>query len=184
MVPSKRDQAKVAMFHLHNRRGQICSCRYGGLEPILEFVATPQAGCCWWITMPMPCHPCRIVDVMQGGDYGFEFRFGRAGTHPLQAWDGELPGTLPMLAGTGEAPCAIIDFRGQYWVTSWGDNRIELYQPIIKAVKSKRLARLPSWAMRCFAQWIWQSDKQGSLYVTDWVDRAVTTYTVKAVSGS
>ncbi len=39
--------------------------------------------------------PCRIVDVIQGGDYGFEFRFGRAGTHPLQAWNGELLARYP-----------------------------------------------------------------------------------------
>src|SRR5262245_22262367 len=33
--------------------------------------------------------PCRLVHVVQGGDYGFRYQYGRAGTHPLQAWNGE-----------------------------------------------------------------------------------------------
>ncbi len=116
--------------------------------------------------------PCRIVDVIQGSDYGFEFRFGRAGTHPLQAWDGELPGTLPMLAGTGEAPCAIIDFRGQYWVTSWGDNRIELYQPYHQGSQVKATRKIAVLGDAMFRPVDMAVDKQGSLYVTDWVDRS------------
>ncbi len=116
--------------------------------------------------------PCRILDVQQAGDYGFEFRFGRTGTHPLQAWDGELPGTLPMLAGTGEAPCAIIDFRGQYWVTSWGDNRIERYQPYHQGglVKAERQGAILGDAN--FRPVDLAVDRQGALYVTDWVDRS------------
>ena len=38
--------------------------------------------------------PCRLLHVVQGGDYGFRFRYGRKGTHPFQCWNGELPGTL------------------------------------------------------------------------------------------
>lgn len=72
--------------------------------------------------------PCRLIDVREEGDYGFRFEYGRAGVHPLQAWDGELPGTLPMVCGTGEAPTAIVFHRGYLWVTSWGDHRVERYQ--------------------------------------------------------
>lgn len=71
--------------------------------------------------------PCRLLHVVPAGDYGYQFRYGRSGRHPLQAWNGELPGTLPMAVGTGEAPCAVVPFRGQLWVTSWGDHRLETF---------------------------------------------------------
>lgn len=81
--------------------------------------------------------PCRLLHIVENGDYGYRFRNGRKGTHPFTAWNGELPGTLPMVAGTGEAPSGIVayesdnlpeDFRGDLLVTSWGDYRIERYR--------------------------------------------------------
>lgn len=72
--------------------------------------------------------PCRMVHVVWGGDYGFRNEYGRAGTHPLQAWNGELPGTLPMVCGVGEAPTAVVPYAGGLWATSWGDHRIDRYQ--------------------------------------------------------
>lgn len=71
---------------------------------------------------------CRLLQIVCDGDYGFKFQYGRAGTHPLQAWNGELPGTLPMVTGIGEAPTAIMPFGGALWVASWGDHRIERYR--------------------------------------------------------
>lgn len=71
--------------------------------------------------------PCRLVEVVPGGDYGFRFCYGRAGLHPLQAWNGELPGTLPYICGVGEAPTALILHNGRLWVTSWGDHQITAY---------------------------------------------------------
>src|SRR5262249_53355051 len=62
--------------------------------------------------------------------------YGRAGRHPFQAWNGELAGTLPYAAGTGEAPCEIIayesdglpkEFLGNYFVPAWSDHRVERY---------------------------------------------------------
>ena len=82
--------------------------------------------------------PCRLVHVVEGGDYGFQFRYGRAGRHPFQAWNGELPGTLPYVAGTGESPCEVIsyesdglppEYRGELLVPAWADHRIERYTP-------------------------------------------------------
>jgi putative membrane-bound dehydrogenase-like protein len=72
--------------------------------------------------------PCRLINVHGTGDYGFRFEYGRAGVHPLQAWNGELPATLPMVCGTGEAPTSVLFHRGYLWVTSWGDYRIERYK--------------------------------------------------------
>ena len=116
--------------------------------------------------------PCRICEVVPMGDYGFQFRFGRSGKHPLQAWNGELPGTLPMVSGTGEAPCAILPYRGQYWVTSWGDNRIERYTAkpkgaSIVADQDVAIAGGPDFRPVDLAV-----APDGSLYVTDWVDRS------------
>jgi len=80
--------------------------------------------------------PCRLLHVVQGGDYGYRYKFGRTGIHPFLAWDGELLGTLPMVHGTGEGPCEVIHFdsptfpaeyRGRLLVTSWGDQRVETY---------------------------------------------------------
>lgn len=72
--------------------------------------------------------PCRLIHVVETGDYGHRWEYGRAGVHPLQAWNGELPGTLPMVCGTGEAPCAVVPHENRLWVTSWGDHRLERYE--------------------------------------------------------
>ncbi len=116
--------------------------------------------------------PCRIADVVEQGDYGFQFRFGRAGTHPLQAWDGELPGTLPMVAGTGEAPCAILEHRGFYWVTSWGDNRIERYVPETAEGALRATQSIAIVGDANFRPVDMAIAADGSMYVTDWVDRS------------
>jgi putative membrane-bound dehydrogenase-like protein len=80
--------------------------------------------------------PCRLLHVVEGGDYGFQFRYGRAGRHVFQAWNGELPGTLPYVAGTGESPCEVIsyesdglpdEYRGELLVPAWADHRLERY---------------------------------------------------------
>ena len=116
--------------------------------------------------------PCRLLHVVEGGDYGFQFRFGRGGRHPLQAWNGELPGTLPYVAGTGEAAGGIAQVDDRLWVTSWGDNRIEAY---------RLLPRGSSWSSE--TQVVVQGGPNfrpvgitrapdGSVYVTDWVDRS------------
>src|SRR3984957_19128832 len=55
--------------------------------------------------------PCRLLHIQQGGDYGYRFRYGRKGLHPFDAWNGELPGTLPMAAGTAEAPSGILAYE-------------------------------------------------------------------------
>lgn len=80
--------------------------------------------------------PCRLVQIVEGGDYGFQFRYGRSGRHVFQSWNGELPGTLPYVAGTGESPCEVIsyesdglpsEYRGQLLVPAWADHRLERY---------------------------------------------------------
>lgn len=125
--------------------------------------------------------PCRLLHIVEGGDYGYRFRNGRKGVHPFTAWNGELPGTLPMVAGTGEAPCAVLayesdnlpeEYRGDLLVTSWGDHRLERYRlkprgasfsaemtPVLRGDQNFRpvgLALAPD----------------GSLFFSDWVDKS------------
>jgi putative membrane-bound dehydrogenase-like protein len=80
--------------------------------------------------------PCKLVHVVEGGDYGFQFRYGRSGRHPFQSWNGELTGTLPYAAGTGESPCEVVayesdglppEYRGDLLVPAWADHRVERY---------------------------------------------------------
>lgn len=120
--------------------------------------------------------PCRIVQIMQCGDYGFQFRFGRAGTHPLLSWNGEFPGTLPMAAGTGEAPCAILPHNNQLWVTSWGDNRIELYQPQPTLASFTSQTQVVLQGDASFRPVDLTRAPDGSLYLTDWVDRSYSVH--------
>jgi len=125
--------------------------------------------------------PCRLLHIVEGGDYGYRFRNGRKGVHPFTAWNGELPGTLPMVAGTGEAPSGVLayesdnlpaEYRGDLLVTSWGDHRLERYRltprgasfgaemtPVVRGDDNFRpvgLALAPD----------------GSLYFSDWVDKS------------
>jgi putative membrane-bound dehydrogenase-like protein len=125
--------------------------------------------------------PCRLLHIVPGGDYGYRFRNGRKGLHPFTAWNGELPGTLGMVAGTGEAPSGILqykgndlpeDFHGTFLVTSWGDHRIEQFglephgasfrargKPVVTGGEDFRpvgIAVAPD----------------GSLYISDWVDKS------------
>lgn len=80
--------------------------------------------------------PCRLIQVVEDGNYGYEYRYGRTGLHPLVTWTGDIPGTIPMVAGTGEAPCAVVayesdalpeEYRGDLLVATWSDSRIEHY---------------------------------------------------------
>ena len=127
---------------------------------------------------PDQAPPCRMLHVVEGGDYGFRFRYGRSGKHPFQSWHGELPGTLPMMTGVGEAPCEILSYEsdglpkeylGQLLVTSWADHRVERYKvvPHGASFKAERLPFVQGGANfrptgMCVAP-------DGSLYVCDWV---------------
>lgn len=116
--------------------------------------------------------PCRLIDVVPTGDYGYEFRYGRSGRHPLQAWDGELPGTLPMAAGTGEAPCNVVPFDGSLWVSSWGHNRLEVFEPRPDGGACRATARIPIQGDQEFRPVDMSIAPDGTLFFTDWVDRS------------
>lgn len=136
--------------------------------------------------------PCRLLHIVEGGDYGYRFRNGRKGTHPFTAWNGELPGTLPMVSGTGEAPCAVVecdyrrtsfpsDYFGTLLVTSWGDHRIERYD--LTSRFPDLLTRRNSFPITAqmtpvvvggenFRPVGMAMAPDGSIYFSDWVDRS------------
>jgi putative membrane-bound dehydrogenase-like protein len=125
--------------------------------------------------------PCRLLHIIDGGDYGFKFRYGRNGIHPFHAWNGELPGTLPMVAGTGEAPSGMVGIEGAGWpkellgqliVTSWGDNRLERFQlqPFGTSFRSTIEPILVGDDM--FRPVGIAIGKPGELYFSDWVDKS------------
>jgi len=122
--------------------------------------------------------PCRLLHIVPGGDYGYRFRNGRRGTHPFTAWDGELPGTLPMVAGTGEAPSGIVayesdalpeEFRGNLLATSWGDHRIERFRLKAKGASFTSVAEPLIRGGENFRPVGLAVAPDGSLYCSDWV---------------
>jgi putative membrane-bound dehydrogenase-like protein len=127
--------------------------------------------------------PCRLLHIVQGGDYGYRFRNGRKGLHPFTAWNGELPGTLGMVAGTGEAPSGVVecdrdglpeDYRGSLLVTSWGDHRIEQYRLEPHGASFRAVMKPVVAGGEDFRPVGIAVAPDGSLYISDWVDRSYT----------
>jgi len=124
--------------------------------------------------------PCRLLQIVDGGDYGYRFRNGRRGLHPFTAWNGELPGTLGMVAGTGEAPSGVVayesdnlppDYRGTLLVTSWGDHRIERYDLQPHGASFQASMRTVVAGGDDFRPVGIAVAPDGSLYMSDWVDK-------------
>jgi putative membrane-bound dehydrogenase-like protein len=125
--------------------------------------------------------PCRLLHIVPGGDYGFRFRYGRKGLHPFTAWNGELPGTLPMVAGTAEAPCAVLayesnglpdEYRGRLLVTSWGDHVIEQFTLSPRGASFTAKASVLVRGDEDFRPVALATAPDGSLYLSDWVDKS------------
>src|SRR5262249_22904784 len=125
--------------------------------------------------------PCRLLHIVPGGDYGYRFRNGRKGLHPFTAWNGELPGTLPMVAGTSEAPSGIVayesnglpaDYRGSLLVTSWGDHVVERFQLKEHGASFTSQAKILVRGGEDFRPVGIATGADGSLYLSDWVDKS------------
>lgn len=127
--------------------------------------------------------PCRLLHIIQGGDYGFRYRTGRKGLHPFTAWNGEIPGTLPMVAGTGEAPSGILayesdgpaalpaEYQGQLFAGSWGDHRIDRFKLKPKGASFESIAEPLITGGEEFRPVGLATAPDGSIYFSDWVLR-------------
>ncbi|QDT51446.1 Cytochrome c [Symmachiella dynata] len=122
--------------------------------------------------------PCRLLHTIRGGDYGYRYRNGRRGVHPFTSWNGELPGTLPMVAGTGEAPSGIVayesdgfpeEYIGSLLVGSWGDHRIDRFQLKPRGTSFTSKAEPLIIGGENFRPVGLAVAPDGSLYFTDWV---------------
>ncbi len=122
--------------------------------------------------------PCRLLHTIRGGDYGYRYRNGRRGVHPFTSWNGELPGTLPMVAGTGEAPSGIVayesdgfpeEYIGSLLVGSWGDHRIDRFQLKPRGTSFTSKAEPLIVGGENFRPVGLAVAPDGSLYFTDWV---------------
>jgi putative membrane-bound dehydrogenase-like protein len=125
--------------------------------------------------------PCRLLHIVPGGDYGYRFRYGRKGLHPFTAWNGELPGTLPMVAGTAEAPSSIVayesnglpaEYRGRLLVTSWGDHVVEQFTLSPRGASFTAKASVLVRGGDDFRPVAIATAPDGSLYLSDWADKS------------
>lgn len=120
--------------------------------------------------------PCKVLHIVQDGDYGFRRQYGHEAHHPFVSWNGEGRGTLPMIHPSGEAPCGIVTLGRGLIVPSWGDHRIDFFPLTPKGAsytaKQITLAHGSRYFRpACIAQDKSQPDSDTlTWYLTDWVD--------------
>ena len=113
--------------------------------------------------------PCRLLSIVEGADYGFQWVYGSAPVHPFVAWNGELRGTLGMIHPSGEGPCAVVELGGGVLIPSWSDHRIDYY-PLTRrgaGYTSERTALVRG--SDFFRPTGMAAGKDGAFYVNDWV---------------
>jgi hypothetical protein len=113
--------------------------------------------------------PCRLLSIVEGADYGFQWVSGSAPVHPFVAWNGELRGTLGMVHPSGEAPCAVVELGGGVMIPSWSNHCID-YFPLTRkgaGYTSQRIELLHGsdfFRPTCMAV-----GPDGAFYLNDWV---------------
>ena len=124
--------------------------------------------------------PCRFLHLVPGADFGYQFQYGRSGLHPFISWNGELPGTLPMMAGTGEAPSGIVDARlarlgpqrgDGFLLTEWGDSTLSWFRLKPQGASFTATREVVIRGDPAFRPASLAPAPDGSIYLTDWADR-------------
>jgi putative membrane-bound dehydrogenase-like protein len=135
--------------------------------------------------------PNRLLHIVPGGDYGYKTLFGRFGLHPYLAWEGDIPGTLPMIYGVGEAPTAVIDtntarlppeYKDSLLAAVWGEHNLALYRttPAGSSMRATREIFLQGEGHdkedSPFRPSGLATAPDGSIYISDWMLIAYTTH--------
>ena len=121
---------------------------------------------------PNSTPPNRLLHVIPGADFGYEYRYGRSGRHPLVDWYGHIPGTIGMIGSLGEAACGIVPFGHRKLLTaSWTDNRVDFHRltpdgASFKAGRTPFISGPDNFRPVHFSY----SPDGKALYITDWVD--------------
>ncbi len=124
--------------------------------------------------------PNRLLEIVEGGHYGYESLYGGSGLHPFLAWNGELPGTLPYAAPLGEAPTALIDasftnfpdeYQGQILVQIWEENNIVRIPMEEKGASIGGRPEVLIQGGEDFHPVAFATNSKGDLFMTDWVVR-------------
>ncbi len=113
--------------------------------------------------------PCRLLQVVEGADYGFQWVYGSAPVHPFVAWNGELRGTLGMIHPCGEGPSAIVTLGGGVLIPSWSNHAID-YFPLERSgagYRSRRVEVLSG--SESFRPVAMAQASETTYFVTDWV---------------
>lgn len=119
--------------------------------------------------------PCRLLHIVQGGDYGYQRLYGPEAHHPFVGWNGELRGTLPMIHPSGEAPCGVAPVGQGLLVPSWSDHRIDFFrlEPEGATFKAERIALVKGeryFRPTCIARDPASDGNIRAWYLADWVD--------------
>ena len=161
------DKGAGAIFHIDSKGRELVMVSRGFWNPF--GMGTDPAGNIWAVDNdPDGRPPCRLIQVVPGGDYGYEYRYGRTGMHPLQAWDGELPGTLRMVTGVGEAPCAVRWQQDRLLVSSWRDHQVQSYALTPRGASYTAEMKPLLVGTDDFRPVGLATAPDGSMYVTDW----------------
>ncbi len=124
--------------------------------------------------------PNRLIEVVPGGDYGYQSLYGGSGIHPFLAWNGELPGTLPYAAALGEAPSGLIDasysnfppeYAGNILATIWEENNIVRVPLQAHGSSVRGKAEILVQGDSTFHPVALAANSKGDIYITDWVVR-------------
>ena len=127
---------------------------------------------------PFSRAPNRLLHIVPGGDYGHRWLYGFSGSHPLNGWRGDLPGTLPPIADVGEAPAGMMacangrfpaDLASSMLVTAWGGNAIERHELVWNGKRADAKRTIWIQGESQFHPIALAQDSKGALYVTDWV---------------
>lgn len=113
--------------------------------------------------------PCRLLNIIEGADYGYQKAYGDQPIHPFVGWNGELRGTLGMVHSSGEGPCAVVELGGGVMIPSWSNHCIDYY-PLTRrgaGFTAERIELVRGGEF--FRPVCMTSGHDDTFYLTDWV---------------